>query len=690
MNAFTEMRIRHFESASKESFAEYYLAHRCYVSDQDDAARNQLRREIASIRVLCNDEHVSEEAFLRLLAQVGNHLYLNRYMIDLVVRQKAQLLHRNTQNVFVAMLTDENNNPQRMACLLDVCIECALPLLSIDHLYTALDMYRNDYELFSVLLEYVYHFAITDCADYLYGLLGEDLPENIVMQIIDILIACDPSKQGLTQSVMQKLVSDKRSDLYLAYLDLHSDKMKIEACGIVVVQPIFYGDPEDSGKGKSGGLGTLLKTLGNQLSKQQQISQVITLTINQDWSEPKPFLHQYEPGHWLVRLPVYLNADDPHAFVKRELSIKRMVARFLNRWHIKPDLFHVRYLDNASMAMASLSKEMHAKLIFTLTPDPHRSMVDADGNMLCFKVEETLEKLNKVSIGDALLAMTDGIVGIGGESVKQELALYFPQLHQAHNPSRFRMIGEGIDTGIEMQSFDVWQFIEDHTLGFRIHTENRNRPVILNVGRLNRQKGQHHLLKAWGASRLWQDFNLIIIGGSRESKDAEEQQIIAFFAEFMASNPHLVGRFAHVGALPNDAIRRVERKLMEGEAASYPNVYVCSSAKEEFGISILEALSEGFLCFAPIKGGVKTYLTNGVNGFLVDTTNALTLANDMERVLYHARLRLHDFKEIQHAGKRTVLDQFSIEEIAKRFLEMYLGLSDSDKLLCVANGSMLA
>lgn len=664
------------------------MTHRCYVDEQDDADRYQLKNKIASIRALYEKDSVSEADILRLLAAVGEHPYLDRYMVELVIQHQDQLIRGNVRDTLVAMLSSIGNSSQKFAHLLDICIECNLPLLSEDLLYAAFLAYRQDFYVFSVLVEYVLHFSITNFADLLYGYLGDDLPENINMQIIDVLISCDPNRTNLRHFIQQKPIADQKLALYLAYLDFHHEKMIVNECGIVVVQPMFYGDPEDSGKGKSGGLGTLLKTLGNQLSKQQQISQVITLTVTQEWNEQKPFLREYEPGHWLVRLPVYWNAEDPHAFVSRELSIKRAVARFLNQRHIEPDLFHVRYLDNASRAMALLCKEIHAKLVFTLTPDPHRNMVDANGDILCFKVEETLEKLNKITIGDELLAMTDGVVGIGGASVQQELEFYFPQLSQTQEQSRFSMIGEGIDTNIDTQNFDVWQFIDDHTLDFRILAENRQKPVLLNVGRLSWQKGQHHLLRAWGESNLWQDFNLILIGGSRESKDEEEQKIMAFFNEFVASNPHLVGRFAHIAAVPNEDIRRVERKLMESEAVSYPNIYVCSSAKEEFGISILEALSEGFLVFVPIKGGAKTYITDGVNGFFVDTTNETTLRKDMEHILYHAQMHRSDYIKIQHAGKRTVFDQFSIEEIAKRFLELYLGLHDSGELLCFASGSL--
>ena len=690
MNAFTEMRRRYFDSKSEESFAEYYLAHRCYVSEEDDAARYQLRNKIAFIRSLSSQNTVGEAELLGMLHEIGENLYLDRYIIAWLVSYPDQLRQRAVQNALAAMLNEQNSNPLRFSGLLDICLECELPLLRAERLHAALLTYRQDFDVFSVLLEYVQHFSVNGFAEMLYDFLGAALPVNIKIQIIDILISGDPDPLDVVPYLRQKLIADENWSLYHAYLSFRREKKLKPACGIVVVQPMFYGDPEDSGKGKSGGLGTLLKTLGNQLSRQQQISQVFTLTIHQEWSEQKSFLRQYEPGHWLVRLPVYWNADDPQAFVKRELSIKRAVARFLRQQQIEPDLFHIRYLDNASRAMALLSKQLGSKLVFTLTPDPHRNMVDANGDILCYKVEETLEKLNKITIGDELLSMTDGIVGIGGDSVKEELELYFPQLNQAQQPAHIRMIGEGIVTQVDAQNFDVWRFLDDHSLGFRIDPNNQKRPVILNVGRLNRQKGQQNLLKAWGESRLSEDFNLILIGGNRENKEAEEQQITAFFDAFLTANPHLIGRFAHVEALPNEEIRRIERKLMEGESADYPNIYVCSSAKEEFGISILEALSEGYLTFVPVKGGAKTYLVNGVNGFLVDTASDTTLRQGMEQALYHQRRSRSDFKKIQHAGKRTVLDQFSIEEIAKRFLELYLGLSDGSEMQCIANGSLFS
>ena len=680
MNEFIDMRRSYFDSKGDESFVEYYLTHRCDISDQDNATRDALRNRIAAIRVLTTTDSIGEEDINRLLTELGDHPYLDRSIVGVLLAHKAQLTSSSVQNILLSMLSATNSNSQRMTHLLDICMECDMPLLHAQCLRESLLCYRRDFDVLSALIEYVRHFSIEMVSDLLFDYLSEAYPENIKLQIIDYLAACNPHKTEISRLIRDKLTSEPNVDIYVAFLAFLSGRRLVRKSGIVVVQTIFYGDPEYSGKGQSGGLGTLLKSLGNQLSKQQQISHVITLAINQDWHDQKRFFQQYNDKHWLIRLPVYLNIEDPHAFTKRELAIKRTVARFFSSWQVKPDIFHLRYLDNASKAIALLSKEMHAKLVFTLTPDPHRNMTDADGNFVCFKVEDTLEKLNKITIGDELLSMADGVVGIGGEAVRRELQLYFPQLNQRIDQYVFRMIGEGIDTYIDMQFFDLWQFLDQHALSFRIDPSNRAKPVILNVGRLSRQKGQHHLLQAWGESQLWHDFNLVIIGGSRASEAEEEHAMKAYFETYMVSKPYLSGKFAHAEALPNSNIRMIERIIMEGATQKYPHIYLCSSEKEEFGISILEALSEGFLVFAPIKGGVKTYIVNGINGFLVDTSNASSLMGDVETVLYHSHMCLEDFAKIQQNGKRTVLDHFSMEEIAKQFLAMYIGLSEERRV----------
>ncbi len=381
-------------------------------------------------------------------------------------------------------------------------------------------------------------------------------------------------------------------------------------------------------------------------------------------------------NHWLVRLPLYLDKDDKLVFVKKELVIKRFIKKFLQRLATPLDIFHLRYLDNATKACASCVLELNAKLIFTITPDPHRKMVTEDGRLRSYSLEDTMEMLNKIDIGDELLTLADGIVGIGGAAIKEELEWYFPQLKTAKSKCQFKMIGEGIDLIVEDEDFELWELIDNKSPAAKIASKFREQPVILNVGRLNLQKGQDQLIQAWGESQLWQDYNLLIIGGNNKKSNKEEAEQAAFFKTYLDQRPHLQGRFAHLEELPNKMIRNLEKKLMEEITGAFPNIYLCSSKKEEFGIAILEALAERLLVFAPIAGGVKTYLENGKNGFLIDTSSWQTIAKAVKEVIYQSAMTLEDFRKIQIKGQQTVKNSYSMEEISKKFLAFYLKIKE--------------
>ena len=58
----------------------------------------------------------------------------------------------------------------------------------------------------------------------------------------------------------------------------------------------------------------------------------------------------------------------------------------------------------------------------------------------------------------------------------------------------------------------------------------------------------------------------------------------------------------------------------------------CPSFKEEFGIAILEAMAAGFVAIAP-KRGEKSYRRDGYNGFLIDTTDEVSIEKELRRLL---------------------------------------------------------
>jgi L-malate glycosyltransferase len=240
------------------------------------------------------------------------------------------------------------------------------------------------------------------------------------------------------------------------------------------------------------------------------------------------------------------------------------------------------------------------------------------------------------------------------------------------------MIGEGISINIVYEKIDLKRVLTSDTLKLRIDESMMNRPVMLNVGRLSFQKGQDKLLNAWGKSRLSQDYNLVIIGGSMDRPTPEEQRIMNYFDGFISENPDLKGKFAHMHALSNDVIRSIEKAIIENTQKAetkYPPIYICSSLKEEFGISILEAMVEGFLTFAPIRGGAKTYIKNGINGYLIDTSSPDQISGEVEKMIYNTASTEEDFSRIRNRGKKTAMDDFSIQKISKDFMAFYKNIA---------------
>lgn len=153
--------------------------------------------------------------------------------------------------------------------------------------------------------------------------------------------------------------------------------------------------------------------------------------------------------------------------------------------------------------------------------------------------------------------------------------------------------------------------------------------------------------------------------------------VIDFFKDYLIKHPEFEDRFIHKGAMSNDNIRMLEKSIIK-KSMDLPHIYLCSSIKEEFGIAILEAMSKGFLIIGPIKGGVKTYIKNGKNGFLIDTSNFESIAKGSEECIFNSNIDRDDFTLIQTEGQKTVYDNFSIKKISKEFLSFYVSLKGAE------------
>jgi glycosyltransferase involved in cell wall biosynthesis len=211
---------------------------------------------------------------------------------------------------------------------------------------------------------------------------------------------------------------------------------------------------------------------------------------------------------------------------------------------------------------------------------------------------------------------------------------------------------------------------------YRLESSDLSGPLLLNAGRLDPLKGQHHLLEAWAGSDLSDRFCLVLLGGNVEDPDPVETEMLEHIDRCLEEHHHLRGRFCHVPALPNPEVRLLERSIMECIRGPYPNVYVCSSFKEEFGISILEAMVSGFLAIAPQNGGVYSYIENGKTGFLIQTENADAIRKALKRVLDPQHHTAEELQTIASRGMKLVKETFNIKRIAGDFSDYYQSLME--------------
>jgi starch synthase len=226
------------------------------------------------------------------------------------------------------------------------------------------------------------------------------------------------------------------------------------------------------------------------------------------------------------------------------------------------------------------------------------------------------------------------------------------------DPARVHVIHNGIDTAL---------YAPDHrTDAVRQHGIDPTRPIVLFVGRITRQKGLPHFLRA--AARLDPDVQVVLCAGAPDTPElmAEVQGLVAMLRQ------------------QRDGVVWIDRMLPRSEVVallSAATVFVCPSVYEPLGIVNLEAMACRVPVVATATGGIPEVVDDGVTGRLVpieqadDGTGApldsgrfvADLASTLDEVLSDPA----GARAMGAAGRRRAVSEFSWQTVADRTRAVY-------------------
>lgn len=125
----------------------------------------------------------------------------------------------------------------------------------------------------------------------------------------------------------------------------------------------------------------------------------------------------------------------------------------------------------------------------------------------------------------------------------------------------------------------------------------------------------------------------------------------------------------------SDNIRFFGARKDVGTYLQRADIFVMSSRTEGMSNALLEAMSYGLPCVTTSVGGNREIINHGGNGLLVEPEDSVGLGKAIIELIRNQSLR----EKIGRGARRTVVEGYSIDTIADRYLVFYKGLSYGER-----------
>jgi starch synthase len=235
----------------------------------------------------------------------------------------------------------------------------------------------------------------------------------------------------------------------------------------------------------------------------------------------------------------------------------------------------------------------------------------------------------------AIIAVSDGM--------RADVLASYPEV----DPKKVVTIRNGVDT-------QEWSPIDDPTVAQSFGITGR---YAIFVGRITRQKGLAHLLRAW--SQVPDEYGLVLCAGS-----ADEAGIGAEFEELVSQ---LQKTRKNIWWIKEMLPKSQLIPLLAGA-----DLFLCPSIYEPLGIVNLEAMACQTAVLASRVGGIPEVVADGVTGMLVDyTTESAIFESNIATGINEMMGDPERLKRFGIAGRTRAINEFGWDAVATATIALY-------------------
>ena len=253
------------------------------------------------------------------------------------------------------------------------------------------------------------------------------------------------------------------------------------------------------------------------------------------------------------------------------------------------------------------------------------------------------------------LEMANAIIAVSNETRRDIERLFDVDLTRVHV----------IHNGIDLEQYRK----VDSTAALNRHGIDPTKPYLLFVGRIARQKGIVHLVRA--IQFMDKGFQIVLCAGAPDTPE-----IAAEMKEAVESAAKKRSDIIWIEEM-------VDRKAVI-ELYSHAAVFCCPSIYEPFGIINLEAMACETAVVASAVGGIKEVVVDGETGFLVpleqmkespfEPTNPEEFSRDLAVRINQLMKDRHLREKFGQAGRKRAEEKFSWSAIAADTRKLYASL----------------